>query len=712
MVATPGGAIDDGVDYSYPPTVPAALFEPGMEAKRDEYLQALALKETTPAYQSPFDTPYNNTGENLLSFPFTIPLREWDWGTRRRIIERTHLAYERNPLAKRAVKINTQFSIGEGLTITYRAPEVEEVLEAFRANVENSIESYEKEFQNDLQLDGELIIRFFKNADGDTIIVPLRPWEIAWIECDPQFIKRVVSYHRQGYLSNGVPGNYQAVIDDISADDVLHVAINKNSYEQRGRPELFVILPWLRAYKDWVEDRARQNKHRGAVMLDITLTNGTPIQVATKRAQYKQPPPPGSVYIHNDKEAMEYKESKVNAADVAEDGRQIKLMSAVGMGQPEYMLSDGQNANLASASAQQLPALKTFGEFQDIAVEQVWRPIYRRVIENAIAAGTLPAEVFERDTDGKPVTEVDGKTEKKIKTVDAFDVAAPELESDDPFNLAQALQIQEANGWISKETASSKAGNDYRVEKRKIDAEQEAEIAARAQGKALGPLPDMMQPLPPEMGGTGTIEPKPNVKGVQIAAPAPAGGKPGFPESEQLAPVLSSREVEPIIINMPGTNVPVEFAATLGSEFAKANERTRLEMAEMANTALSATHALAGKVDGLGADVARLSEASAKRENDVMQAFNALMTQMEAANEAPPPTITIDEDLIRRIAGETAQAVAVSVVEATQTIGNEVTSRDSQGRALEVRRVLANGQSVNYHVKRDDLGNFMAFERM
>jgi hypothetical protein len=592
--ATPD-AIDDGVNYSYPPTVPWQLGEPGNEKALGAFL-AEAYKDVPEAsaeYHTPFDTPYNRTGENLSLFPFTIPLREWDWNTRRKIVERCHLAYERNPLARRAVKINTQFAIGEGLSVTYRAPEVEALLEAFRADVENNVQGYEKEFSNDIQLDGELLIRFFTNSDGDTVIVPLKPWEIPWIECDREFIKRVKSYHRQGYLSNGVPGDYEMVNDDIPAAEVLHVALNKSSYEQRGRPELFTILPWLRAYKDWIEDRARQNKYRGSVFMDLMLTGAQQTQVATKRAQYKQPPPPGSLYIHNDKEQMTMVESKVGANDVAEDGRQIKLMNAVGMGQPEYMLSDGQNANLASASAQQLPALRSFGDFQDIHVNQIWRAIYKKVIENAIAKGTLKEMVAECDADGEPLTGDDGQPAEKIKAVDAFDVAAPELETDDPFNLAQALQIQEANGWISKESASTRAGNDWRVEKRKIDSEQAELIANRVQGKALGPVPDVMQPV------DGQIIPHPGVRGVAVAGQGASDGvpqtarssgqvptgkdgtkgttKPGMPESQR------EREPEPMNLTINNhLNLDAEqfgvvlgktVGSTLGDKLAEAQEK-------------------------------------------------------------------------------------------------------------------------------------------
>ncbi len=284
--------------------------------------------------------------------------------TRREILMRTHMAIERNPIAKRAVHTVTLFSMGEGLTVTYYNKEVGAIVEAFRTNPENAVEKQEKALLDTLQVDGELFIRFYKgDGDGQTLINPLKPWEIWWIETERGFPKRPVSYHWYSLSTNYKPGDLQIIIEDIPSEDVLHVTINSLAYEQRGRPELFAALPWLKGYKDWLENRARQNFWRGALLWWVKLIGGQPAQVTAKRNQYKMPPPPGSIVVTNDKEEWTAIENKANANDVAEDGRQIKMMSAVNFGLPEYMLSDGQNANLASASAQQLPALRTFAEY-------------------------------------------------------------------------------------------------------------------------------------------------------------------------------------------------------------------------------------------------------------------------------------------------------------------------------------------------------------
>ena len=502
--------IDDGVNYG----LPLALPDWYPAEVRAELVKVAAMREASSVYHHQFDKPYL-TGENLSMFPTADPLREWDHQTRREVLSRCHLAYERNPLAGSAIGLTTFFAVGEGFTVTCRNPDVQAVIDEFRANPENAIEQYEKEFCNDLQVDGELFIRFHQDEEGQVVITVVPPWEIDWIETEMGFAKRVKAYHQNGSQSTGKPGEIEAINEDLPAGQVLHVAINKHSYHTRGKSELFRILPWLKAYKDWLEGRARQNHWRGSLLFDVALAGATPQQVAAKRAQYKQPPPPGSLAIHNDKETWSVIDPKVGAADVSEDGRQMKLMSAVGVKLPEYMLSDGENANLASATAQQLPALRKFVDLQDVNVSQVWKPIYRRVILAAIAAGRLTEEVEEYDSQGELVTEelpdaapakapeIDPATglpkvaaapkvgpAKKIKAIDAFDVVGPEIETSDPKTLADALAVASGQDWVSAETASQKMGFDYYVEQKKIDKHLRKKQQRMAQGAGYRHVPD------------------------------------------------------------------------------------------------------------------------------------------------------------------------------------------------------------------------------
>lgn len=489
--------------------------------------------------QFEFDSPYNASYQaEKLGVPgrFTL-LREWTWTERMDVLERAHQAWERNPLAKTGVSWTTRFAIGKGGTMTYKAAEVKEVLEEFIAEPMNSFAAYEREFCDVLQVDGEIWVRFFKNEQGRTVIIPIRPWHIQWITSSPDNYKEVKSYHYVYLIYTDSPGGAQIGITDLPVDEVHMVAVNRLSYEMRGRPDLFAILPWLKAYRDWLEERARLNR-RKSVLYHVKVKNAQTGQVTAMQSKFRQPPAPGSIIVTNDNVEWIVLSAEIRAGEAAEDGRQIKLMAVAGMQLPEFYFADGANANLASATAQQLPALRKFTDYQDILTDQVWMPIFKRVLVNAIKAGRIKGEYVDDkqedvwldmvDADGDPVMEnvkevvgryvallktleaadpkelLDktkdfakaGAKQKRVKASEAFDYKYPNVEEKDPLNLAKALQIAVSEEWSSSETAAQKAGYDPQVEGKKIEAEA-AQRLERAMQTPRGFNPDGT-PLPPK----------------------------------------------------------------------------------------------------------------------------------------------------------------------------------------------------------------------
>jgi hypothetical protein len=400
-----------------------------------------------------------------VMMPLDDPLAEWDFSTRRAVLENCHAAYHRNPVAKRAVDITRQFAVGKGHTVTAQNAQVQAVIDEFRANPENNITGYDRTFIQDLQIDGEVFVRFFtEDETGDVVIVPIPPWHVREIKTAPGFFRRLTGCELE-YSSGG-----SWVQESVPAGEMLHVAINNHSYELRGRPDLFVILPWLKAYKDWIEDRARQNKWRGALLWWVKIAGAAPGVIAQKVAQWKKPPTPGSAYVSTDKEEVQALANPVASSDASEDGRQIRLMSVIGMGLAEYMLGDGENANRATATAQQLPALWKFTDAQELLKEQVWTPIYRRVLRAAVEAGRLPVQVAVEDVDGEPV--IRAGQAALVETEHAFAVEYYDLQAGDPKTVAEALEIDLRGGLVSRETARGKRGYDPAVEAKRIARER------------------------------------------------------------------------------------------------------------------------------------------------------------------------------------------------------------------------------------------------
>lgn len=479
-------AIDDGVTYSQPPIVPHWVKRDG--ANVAQYLEDWASTDQRHTYRFQFDGNRSATYDGRIDMPIDDPLCEWDWTTRKDVLTNCHAAYQRNPLAKAAVNLTRLFVVGKGHTVTAQNKDVQKVLDDFRANPENYVFGYDRAFIQDLQVDGELFVRFFVE-DGQVIIAQTPPWYVRKANTAPGFLRRVLSWSLE------YPDELGASIqEDVPGADMLHVAINNHGYELRGRPDLFVVLPWLRAYNEWITDRARQNKWRNALLWLVSVASKVPGAVAKVRAVWAQPPTPGSVAVVPDTVTVQTLNNPVGAGDAAEDGRQIKLQVIAGVNLPEYMLADGENANLASATAQQLPALWKFTDGQQLLIEQVWTPIYKRVIQAAIDAGLLPEMVEVQDLDGDPVERTEQPDQaaqlppepgqlpeppKKQKVdpilaVDSFTVAYYELQADDPKTLADAFSMLVTNRISSVETAREKIGLNHMIEEKRLQREEAA----------------------------------------------------------------------------------------------------------------------------------------------------------------------------------------------------------------------------------------------
>lgn len=501
------GHISDGLDYGLP-----VVFHGYMSDWPSERQQAYLQEAARDTFRFQFDTPMR--GANDMPFMVTEdPLREWDAGTREYVISTCHATYHRNPIAKRAVKYVSAFAVGQGFNLSCKNKDVERLLNEFIDNPDNAIRDYEQQAVIDLQVDGELLLRFYQGSGdsaGQVVMVPMRPWECRWIDTEAGFFRRPVSYRFQRLVSRGdePAGGQHSEVEDVAADEILHVAINRHGYELRGRPELYDVLPWLRAYKEWLENRNRQNHWRGALLWWVKLVNARPETVAAKIAQYQRPPTPGSIAVTTDKEEWTPLTNPVGGSDAAEDGRQIKLMSAVGFGLPEYFLGDGENANLASSQSQQLPALTTFAQFQRIMIE-VWTAVFRRVLQAQMDAGLLQDECPCQDADGDPLYEDPPKDDfgkpktdeygmpvkgavKIMPTLKCFEVSYEPIGEEDKHTLAQALQIAIQQGWISNQTATEELGYDPDREVKRQDREEQQDANKVAAG--IRPLPPMMRP--------------------------------------------------------------------------------------------------------------------------------------------------------------------------------------------------------------------------
>ncbi|HLZ59419.1 MAG TPA: hypothetical protein VKR06_20940 [Ktedonosporobacter sp.] len=345
--------------------------------------------------------------------------------------------------------MTTSFVLGEGVTVSAANRQVQAVIEAFWQHPENRMDERIYGLCTELSLFGEQFIHFFVNRyDGSVVIRQIDPSLIDQVETDPEDVEKPLRYHRRPIgqvmsATSGDPPNFDPTkpMDTEgrwfkAGDEVVQIAINKVSNAKRGKSDLATLLPWLRRYKDWLVDRVRINKYKAAFLWEVTLRGADKKAIDRKRMEYTYPPEPGSVIIHNDAEQWSAIEPHIQSNDAGQDGRQIKLMVAVGASLPEHYLSDGDNGNRATAAEMSLPTLLKFKRRQRV-VKYMLRCILNRVIEEAQRAGRLGPRI---DT--------------------SYDITFPEIDSGEHKTLAQAtnalvqaLTTAKTQGWISDETA-------------------------------------------------------------------------------------------------------------------------------------------------------------------------------------------------------------------------------------------------------------------
>jgi hypothetical protein len=357
-------------------------------------------------------------------------------------------AYNANPLAFAIIETTTSFVLGKGVNVAANDPHVQRVLLDFWHDPDNHMETRIYALCTELALYGEQFIRFYVNKlNGNVKIRQIDPSLIDEIETDPDDIETPRRFHRRPIgPSTTLPGDLATLPSPTGQQvqgewfkagaEVMQFCINKVSNAKRGRSDLATLLPWLRRYKDWLTDRVRLNKYKGAFLWDVRLQGADKKAIDRKKMEYAYPPEPGSVIIHNEAETWSAVKPEINANDAAEDGRAIKLMIAVGAQLPEHYLSDGSNGTRATAAEMSLPTLLKFQRRQ-LVMRALLRSILDRVLLEARKANRLPSHCDLH-----------------------YELLFPEIDIADHQTIASATQLlvtalstAKQQGWISDETA-------------------------------------------------------------------------------------------------------------------------------------------------------------------------------------------------------------------------------------------------------------------
>ncbi len=279
------------------------------------------------------------------------------WSETRAAMLEAAEAYRANPMAYRIVELTAEHVIGKGVRLRSPEPRLQAWLDAWWLHPLNRMPTRVYELCRELSICGELFVTLHPDEAAGQCYVRLLPApNVDEIESDPEDLERELRYHE----ADGGEGRWWP------SERCAHYAINRLAGCLRGQSDLAPALPWLRRYKDWLTDRVRINRFKGAFLWWVRLQGADRATVERKRAELIQPPAPGSVIVTNEAEEWRAVQPQIDAQAVEPDGRAMRMMLAAGAGVPLYFLAEPEHTNRATAQEMQSPTLRHFESRQQV----------------------------------------------------------------------------------------------------------------------------------------------------------------------------------------------------------------------------------------------------------------------------------------------------------------------------------------------------------
>lgn len=349
-------------------------------------------------------------------------------------------AYRINPLAFRIVSLTSDFVVGRGITLTSDIKGIDDFIGRLWNHPKNHMTTRLYSWCDELSRAGEVFIVLFTNpADGLTYIREIPAVRIDKIETDEDDLEKEIRYHE--ILKGDIQGRWwPAAPQSAGGPEVLHFAINKPVGCVRGQGDLVAIIPWLRRYKEWLEDRVRINRFKNSFLWKVTVKGALPGDLQSKRTQYATPPEPGSIIVTDENENWEPIQAKIEAEDVEPDGKALRLMIGAGAGVPLHFLAEGETATRATAKEMGGPTVKHYQHRQLFFCELLTRVI-TRALERAIDLGKIRRP---RGADFKISHVVEDMTEEDNL-----------LLAQAAKQMVDALVIAKGQGWVTDDLAMS-----------------------------------------------------------------------------------------------------------------------------------------------------------------------------------------------------------------------------------------------------------------
>lgn len=376
------------------------------------------------------------------------PTTDRPWWERRDDLADVLDAWRTNPLARRIVALTTDYVVGDGIRVRSQVsngkPQVSNFVNRFWNHPLNHMSLRLYDWCDELTRAGELFVVLSRNhADGMSYVRAIPASWIDDVEVDANDYEREIRYHQSAvslHSSSFNEGRWWVGLAGAKPEDeqvMVHYAVNKAVGAVRGESDLAPILPWLKRYRAWLEDRARINKYKGAFLWDVAIGGADATTLRQKQAQYLRPPEPGSIIVHDEREQWRAVRPEIGADETEADGKAMRLMVAAGAGVPLHFLSEGESANRATAAEMGGPTFRHFSHRQ---------LVFRAMLEDLVTTALERAQAIRRIE--RPSGRVSANPWRLSSEVPEMIKSDNKMLAESAASIVQALAVMKAQGWV------------------------------------------------------------------------------------------------------------------------------------------------------------------------------------------------------------------------------------------------------------------------
>jgi hypothetical protein len=449
---------------------------------------------------------------------------ETDPMTRQLTVGKSRLYWQKDPLAKQAVRLHTDYALGTGITFQSSVPEVQTAINTFMKDRRNrAIMSSrgQRKSSKKLLVDGEIFFAIFTDKAGKKVIRRIDPLQITHIVTDPDDDEHILGYRRQLPVRN--PSDSQAVTGQTKAlyyadwtaddedkalgeqqkcfmnenisfeDDVVIYHLPYDDIGKRGNGLLSAANDWSKEHRRFMEARVAITQALSKYAYKLTTKGGqkavdalktklqsTYVNSGSQQVEKNPPPAPGGTWAQNQAADLEAVPRATGAGDAATDGNQLKLMVAAATGIMIHYFGDPSTGNLATATAMELPMLKMFKSYQKLWCD-AYIDIFTIVMDKNSGDGIDEAlEDLDLEVELPPILDVD--LQKLASAITACASIWPELAENDDIlaSVLAALEVPDIDEAMKELRAIRKT--QQAEQKKKDDLEMKVMAAGAAPG--------------------------------------------------------------------------------------------------------------------------------------------------------------------------------------------------------------------------------------